>query len=237
LTWNFTGFTYTGNITYREIQSRQLQLTSTGSSFSTHSFQHDWSGDAARSYHSWGRVDDSSGSNASKIWYFGASAGGNTGLVSQYKQYQVSPYSELLVRDYTWTTNSSGNPYINSVITTQDGIQSKTTQVIDAHGNLTEQKVYGFTDLTTVKRTQTMTYLSPIGYIRNRLLTASVDGAQMAANTYDQYDTELNSQPPLLPAPGITFHDSATYHGSYLGRGNVTASTSGGVTNHFDYFN
>jgi len=126
LLWNFTDFTYTGNIAYRDIQSRQLQLTSTGSAFSTHSFQHDRSGDASRSHHSWGRVDDTSGSNASKIWYFGASAGGQTGLVSQYKQYQISPYSELLIRDYTWTTSSSGNPYINSVITTQDGIQSDT---------------------------------------------------------------------------------------------------------------
>jgi len=38
---------------------------------------------------------------AGKIWYFGALSGSNTGLVSQYKQYQVSPYSELLIRDYT----------------------------------------------------------------------------------------------------------------------------------------
>jgi len=80
-----------------------------------------------------------------------------------------------------------------------------------------------FTDLT-VKRTQTMTYLRPMGYIRNRLLTASVDGAQMAANTYDQYDTELNSQPPLRPAPGITFHDSATRRRSLSGCVPTTAA-------------
>ena len=195
-------FTYTGTITFREIQWRQLKTTSTGAVFSGHWFQHDYAGDASRSCHSWGRVDDTSGSNSGKIWYFLATAGGNLGLVNQYKQYQVSPYSELLIRNYTWATSASGNPYIDSVTTTQDGITSKTTQTIDAYGNLTEQRLYGFTDLTTVKRTQTMTYLAPYGYRTNRLLTASVDGVQMVSNTYDQYSS-------LQAADGITLHDPA----------------------------
>ena len=231
LLWYYRDFTYTGSITFREIQSRQLKTTSTGAVFSGHWFQHDDASDASRSFHSWGRIDDTSGSNSGKIWYFLTTPAVKVGLVNQYKQYQVSPYSELLIRNYTWATSASGNPYIDSVTTTQDGIASKTTQTIDAYGNLTEQKLYGFTDLTAVKRTQALTYLSPIGYIRNRLLTASVDGTQMVSNEYDQY-----GQPSTGPAdtPGVTLHDS-TYGTSFFARGNVTATTANGITRHMEY--
>ena len=73
-------------------------------------------------------------------------------------------------------------------------VQSKSVQTVDIYGNLTQQKVYDYGNLTTPARTYNLTYLADGNYtsryIRNRLAGASVTtSAGTITLVSESYDT------------------------------------------------
>ena len=64
----------------------------------------------------------------------------------------VSPGSTtngtIVSKAYTWATDSSGNVYVGTVVSTAypngSALQSKSVQVLDVDGNLTQQQAFDF---------------------------------------------------------------------------------------------
>ena len=160
---------------------------------------------------------------------------------SRMKNDRLPGGTALSRQELTWTqTPTSLNPYISATLTTLDPgqtyqAQKKSTQTLDQYGNLTQQQIYNFGNLSTPARTYTNTYLDdsdcggshPCGsnyvarYIFNRLITSTVtDGTKtttLATNVYD-YSTLHNTS-------GITMHDAATAPPIFP-RQHVSSSTS-----------
>ena len=130
--------------------------------------------------------------------------------------------------------DSTGNPYIGTVLTTLDpasaNVQTQTTQTLDTHGNVLQSNIYDYGNLSTPARTYNNTFVTDPNYtsqyIFNRLLWTSVSNSSqnvtLVANTYDGYS--------LTDITGLTHHDS-TYGTQFAHRGNVTQTTpAGGAT-------
>ena len=77
-----------------------------------------------------------------------------------------------------WTTDPVGNPYVSSVVTTEDysnatQVQKQTTQTLDQYGNVTQLQVFdygapGGPPQTTAARTYANTYLTNNGNYTSR---------------------------------------------------------------------
>jgi RHS repeat-associated protein len=104
--------------------------------------------------------------------------------------------------------------------------------MLDQYGNVTEQKIYAFAGteggVTTEARKREMIYETGVnyvaGFIRNRLKQLKVDNVTLVTNTYDVYTNGLTNR------TGMTLHDTGYGTGTTL-RGNVTSTTSLGITN------
>ncbi len=141
-------------------------------------------------------------------------------------------------KEFTWTRDSNGNPYIASVLTTADEgqsyqKQSKTEQTLDTHGNVTETKLYDYGNLTTPARTYTNTYVGGTEYtskyIFNRLHTSTLaGGGQQVTLVHKQYD----GLSPHYVHPR-ELDESLTWEH----RGNATEVTANGVTTSVSYYN
>src|SRR5437762_13921564 len=88
--------------------------------------------------------------------------------------------------DVTCAQDPAENPYVASALTTLDPgtayqQQIKTEQTLDAHGNVTQSKIYDFGNLATPARIYTSTYLSDSAHtsrgIWNRPLYSTVSNA------------------------------------------------------------
>jgi YD repeat-containing protein len=241
LRWAYRSFTYPGSHSLREVQYRYLAKS--GSSGETsYSFAHDDSGSSQ--VHAWTTLGDPTGSG--KYWsFFTDTSQWTAGLVSTFEDRLTPSGTAVRRRAYTWTQGPAGDPYISAVLVTADPgtayqKQSKTTQVVDGYGNVTQTQLYDYGSLITPARTYTNTYLSASGYpsryIRNRLLTSTVsDGTNtttLVSNTFDSY-----SYPwvvGITTVTGAREHD-LTYDGTVTTRGNVTSSVHLGVTNLIAY--
>ncbi len=172
--------------------------------------------------------------HATKIWTFDINTDATENLVTTYQE--ENAYGPVVMRqvNYTWAQDSAGNNYISRTQDITDPTQSyastkQTDQTLDQYGNVTQSKLYSYTNLSTPAKTYTNTYLTGSNYtsryIYNRLLSSTVtDGTNtltLVSNTYDNY----NSPYPLVDAPGITQHD-ANYSTSFVYRGNVTSSSA-----------
>jgi hypothetical protein len=96
------------------------------------------------------------GAGTSKVWNFVASTGPFLGLVSVYQEKGAS--AATFEKDYTWTQDPAGRPYVGSVtITTDPGqtyqAQTKTAQTLDLYGNITQTQIFDYANLTTPART------------------------------------------------------------------------------------
>jgi len=227
LRWDYRDFTYAGNRTLREVQTRSVTPSS---------------GDASRSTHLWTTIDDATGGGRRKWTFDVNTASAYYGRPVKFEQFALPSATLLRQEDFTWTTDTTGRPYVASVLTTIDPgtaftKQSKAEQTLDSWGNVTQRKLYDFGNLTTPARTYTYTYLATSSYlnryIANRLLSASVsDGAQsftLVTNVYDSYASN-----PLIDRPGIPGHDGA-YNTGFTTRGNVTTSTAGAISVNYQY--
>jgi hypothetical protein len=181
------------------------------------------------SQHAWATLVDQ-GANTSKVWWFGTEVGSYRGLAWQYEERnEAVPGSPLLRKEYGWAATGNGNVYVSSVVTTLDPgtqqAQTKTTQVVDNYGNVTQQQVYGWGNLSTPARTYDFTYLTDptytSRYIRNRLTLATVTpaggtAAWLAFNEYDVYN--WNGTPPLVER-SARLHDNANFGAGFRYRG------------------
>jgi hypothetical protein len=64
-------------------------------------------------------------------------------------------------KNYTWNADTNGNIYIGTVLSTANpasgALQSKTVQTLDIYGNITQQQVFDFGNLSTPARTYNFT--------------------------------------------------------------------------------
>jgi RHS repeat-associated protein len=228
LRWEYTSRTLSGSRTVREVANRYL-LKAVGAAETQVSLQRS-SGDSSLTVHAWADLFDWQ-ANAEKAWFFQTDGTqSNAGLQTAFEERQLPGQTPLTHQDYTWSQDPSGNLYIGSVVTVLDArqtywVQKKTTQVQDAHGNVTQMQMYDFGNLTTPARTYTNTYLTDPNYtsryIFNRLVSSVVTNGAVSTtliqNTYDGA--------PLFDLGAIREHDPA-YSGSFTYRGNVASSTT-----------
>ena len=158
-----------------------------------------------------------------KAWWF-ATTGNEIGLLKAAEsrlRAGVSQGGER--RDFTWSWNAGG-AYIASIVTTADvgttgQVQKRVTQVVSDWGNVTQAQTFDYGNLNTPVRTYAMTYLENANYtsryIRNRPLSASVNGTVVVTHSYD-------TESPI-DRGGLTYHDSS-YGTSYIYRGNATVT-------------
>ena len=140
------------------------------------------------------------------------------------------PGNNIRVRKYyTWAvTPISQQPYISQVDTTLEAssgspLQKRSTQILDAYGNVTEAREYDYGVVNY--RKYTMQYLTDANcyttrFIRNRLtsLSLSVNGGVATTLLTKGYDHAAfgfcgyqggYGNYPLLP--NVTLHDDANY--------------------------
>ena len=184
--------------------------------------------------------------NATKQWWFETGNAATLGLATQYEEAGpmglpgAQTQGTLLRKQYTWTSDANGNVYLGTGVTTatpaSNPLQSKSVQVVDVYGNVTQQQVYDYGNLSTPARTYNLTYVTDGNYvsryIRNRLLTATVTPAggnavTLVTNTYDGY-----ALPGCSPVAGLTartglrLHDDTNYGTGFTYRGNLTFTSS-----------
>ena len=228
--WAAGTFTYDGNVSQGEVNSRYLSM-SAGATEGYYNIQYSTYADSF--FHTYTVIDDADGLGE-KAWTFSSTTGPGYGLMnsleSRPKHWYYPNVAGSLNDAYTWTADSAGNQYISVDLTTEDdynptSIQKQTKQTLDQYGNLTQMQVYNYGNLSTPARTYTNTYVNTSAYtslyILNRLLTSSVtDGTNtttLASNTYDCCT--------LTSASGMSEHDSG-YSTTFLTRGNVTTSVT-----------
>ena len=157
LRWGYRSFTYPGSRTLREVLYRYL-TKATGAAETTYTFYNDNIG--SNQLHSWTAMADPSGPG--RLWGFST---GSTGPLGAFNWYEARPTiwgSAVLTRAFTYAQDPAGRYYINSVTKTIEpsgaNLQSKTSQTVDAHGNVIQTQLYGYGNLTTPVRTYTNTY-------------------------------------------------------------------------------
>ena len=237
--WTYGEWTSSSQRIVREVNQRWL-MTSPGATETAHYLSWDAS-DANFEYHQVRIVSDQTNAY-DKIWWF------NSSRQLQTFDERKQPGSNIRVRKYfTWAlTPSSQQPYITQVDTTPEAssaspLQKRSTQILDAYGNVTEAREYDYGVVNY--RKYTMQYLTDANYttrfIRNRLtsLSLSVNGGAATTLLTKGYDHAAfgscgyqggYGNYPLLPS--VALHDDANYGLSFPYRGNVTGSTSSNTT-------
>jgi YD repeat-containing protein len=143
-------------------------------------------------------------------------------------------------KSLVWSSTDAGIPYVSKhTVVLDPGTPSQKTashQVArDAFGNVTSHSHFEYEKNDSPARTTTHTHVTDQAYIDrhmlNRRLTTTVEGNGERSQTHSvQYDTT-----PLIDRPGLTQHDSATFHTGNTVRGNVTESYVGGVYHRIEY--
>jgi hypothetical protein len=232
LRWAYNNFSLSGK-TIREVQYRYLSKAS-GAAETQYSLSRNAS-DSNLGWHSGATLADPAG--ALRNWTFTTAPNiWNDGLLASFSQQAGVGQAILRKQDFTWTQDPMGNPYIGAVVTTLDPgaayqKQSKTTQTLDAHGNLTSNSIYDFGNLSTPARTYSTGYLTGAQYaarnIWNRPVWTSVtngsQSVQLSSAGYDNY--ECSGIYSLTTVTGPRLHDP-NYAINFIYRGNVTTSST-----------
>ncbi len=235
--WQHQSVTFNAGRTIREVTYRYL-VKAPGSAEMAYWMWRDGN-DINRDWHLGGSLFDPTG--AIKNWVFYSATGSWwNGLLTGFTQQQASGLPPVRTQDFTYSQDPVGNPYIGSALTTLDPgtayqAQSKTEQTVDAHGNVTQTKVYDFGNLTTPARTYTNTYLTDANYtsrnIWNRLVSSTVSSAsqsvQLVSNQYDTYSAGgycSSYTSTLYNMTGLRQHDTILFGTGFTYRGNVTVT-------------
>jgi hypothetical protein len=155
LAWSYRSNAYATR-TYREVQYRYMQATSS-------SAQNSWSiwQDSNSTWHGQTFLTDN-GAGTYKNWYFSTASDYTAGLATSYEE--IAPSGAwLLEKAYAWGQSSSGNPYVSQFVNTLNpgasyAASTTTYQTVDAYGNLTQQQIYDYAGSLTGNRTYNMTY-------------------------------------------------------------------------------
>lgn len=137
---------------------------------------------------------------------------------------RAANYVTKVQKDFLW--ENAGNPYIKQVVTniepgTAGAKQSKSTQTLDAYGNVTQSKQYDFGLSEATARTYNSTYLTGSNwtnrYIRNRLksstITANGVTKTLVTNHYDNESVSgcvINTIDPINDS-SLKNHNSAEF--------------------------
>ena len=220
LRWSYQSFEYSGGRWLREVASRYLSSSSTGTPEWTYPITRP---DAANSVtvHSAMTLADASG-NGAKKWSFqdstGSSSAWQIGLITDFRQLATVGSTNAIKHDeYTWSQDPAGNPYISAKTNISDegtaNAQSAlTTQTLDGYGNVTQSVIYPYNNITTPLKTYTNTYLtgSPYtaNYIFNRLVTTSlstmIGGPTPGTLVTNSYDVNASCGYYLTLTPGLS---------------------------------
>ena len=241
LRWQYGDAAYT-DTTIREVQGRYLlwdasipergfTLTGTmGSSAST---------PASRSV-----VDTHA--NAFKQWQFLQNPGVTLGYVGAFSEGAAGTQTALRTTNYTWAQDPGGNPYIGRLQMVEDpgqpyAVTNQTDQTVDQYGNVTQTKLYDFTDLANPAKTFNTAYLANANgtnyaalYIRNRVASVTLTDRNnvtttLKQNSYDQYPTGIAA------TANIQMQDTADYGPGYFARGNVYGEATPSDSWHHNY--
>jgi len=237
--WTYRNFTFASGETMREVQNRYLTMNPGGTEIGPYALTRNDALDATLPLHS-GVVLDDPGGIGEKAWTFSTTFGPTYPFVTRYEERPSAAQASqpLLRKDYTWVTDSAGNAYISTVVTTNDPAsanwQVTTSQVVDTHGNVTQSNLG---PLSAPGRSYNNTYFADPNYtsryIFNRLQSSTVtdnvsQSIQLVWNNYDGYATTQNCTnhvAVLYDATGIREHDSSYGRGFYY-RGNVTSRST-----------
>jgi len=227
LRWAYRSFTYSGK-TVREVQYRYL-TKATGATETTYTLTRDDVNNPNNPVNAYTCIADPSGIGQ-KCWFNNTTATSwQMGLTTSIEQRPAAGQNAIWRQNFTWVQDSAGNPYIGTVLSTQDpsgaNVQSKTTQTLDTHGNVLTSNIYDYGNLNTAARTYTNSYLTTANYtnigIWNRLVSTTVtNGTQtvtLVTNTYD-----------AVTPNGVSGLREYVAVGNY--RGNVTTSVVPGQT-------
>ena len=176
-----------------------------------------------------GRVVTDNTANATKTWSFNdvQTGSASSGLANSLSEGGGSQAARVTA--YTWAQTSSGNNYIGRLQSTLDSgtgnaVTKQVDQTVDPYGNVTQTKLYDYTDLTHPAKTYNTNYLSSSNYtnlyIRNRPVSVSVTDKNavtttLKQNSYDQYPNGITA------TANIQQHDTQSYGPSFTTRGNV----------------
>jgi hypothetical protein len=220
--------------TLREVQYRNLIMSPGGTQYS-YQITRD-PGDGSRTVHLYGGLIDFT-AGAAKVWWLQTDTTQiNVGLVTELDERTYPVQSNVRIQNFAYSQDPAGNPYVSSVTTTMDpgqsyALQKKTTQTIDAWGNVTSMQIYDWGNLSTPARAYTNTYLTDPNYtsryIHNRLLTSVLTNVTpnltLISNIYDGSGIYAPNG-----SPGEW--DAQNYGTAFSYRGNVTQTNSPGRT-------
>jgi RHS repeat-associated protein len=176
-----------------------------------------------------------------KAWLFQQDAAqASFGLVTEYQERKLTPsFQVLLLQQNTWVQDSHGRPYVGTAVTfldpwTAQEKVSKVEVVLDAYGNVTEQRFYDYGSLSTPVKTVRVTMDAAMAAqgMLNRAQKVEVTGdgqtVELASYKYDgNAGAECGAATGLLDAPGMSYHDAA-YGTSKTDRGLVTYTKTPG---------
>ncbi len=184
---------------------------------------------------------------AAKTWQFVQNPGTAFGLISTYTEGAAGSQTPLRATNYTWTQDPAGNNYIGRLQRVSDpgqsyAVTSQVDQTVDRYGNVTQSKLYDYSDLNTPAKTYNTTYLTSANgadytalYIRNRVASTTLTDRNgttttLQTNTYDQYPTGIAA------TGNIQMQDAADYGPSFTARGNLydSATPWTGWHSHYD---
>jgi RHS repeat-associated protein len=233
LGWQYRNYVYGDGHMYREVQTRTMQPGAGGPTYTWNLAL-----DSNPVLHGSATMSDL-GAGTAKVWTFQPS-GSFAGLANTYEERDTNN-AVLMRKEYTWALDPSGVAYIGAELTTWNpgsayAAQTKTTQTLDAYGNLLQLSVYDYGNLSTPARIYSYTYLTDASYtsryIRNRLRQVSISniGVPVLSITYDS-DSGCG---PLRDRTEIDLHDAA-YGVNFLYRGNPTSVTQFGTTHCYAY--
>ena len=147
-------------------------------------------------------VDPDAGAETpQKLWVFDAASARRI----MYAERRGWTYTGCMRNEYAWALDSAGNPYTASIVKTTDTDlstqkQSKTEQVVDVHGNVTETRLYeygaGTTAATSPSRVYQHSYLTGSNYAARHIYNRPVS-TTLTANGLTRADRDPSLK--LLP--------------------------------------
>lgn len=242
LRWDYLSATYDQS-TVREVAARYLQWDSTIGERTYTFFRTPGSPNqvpvASRDIH------DNTG-NAFKSWLFQTTAGAGFGLLIRYDEGTESSETTWRRTSYTWATDPAGNPYVSRSQALIDpghsyAVIQQVDQTVDQYGNVTQTKLYDYSDLDNPAKTFNTAYLTPANgtdyaalYIRNRVASVTLTDKNgvtttLRTNAYDQYPNGI------APTDNISQHDTQNYAPSTTTRGNLYDSAVPWASWHSNY--
>jgi RHS repeat-associated protein len=194
-------------------------------------------GDASHSGHNQATLNDAAGNR--KIWYFtqGDTLGWKNGLQWKQEVYQGAGVSLLRTFQTDWTQDQPAvaelrNPrpaaqrtVLNDVT---PALESRREQEVDANGNITQVREFGYGDAVNPVRALTVTYLTTTPYtsrsILNRPLTTQLHQGGAAGPVLMSSSVQYDATALMNVTPAPSMHDG-TYGTSFTARGNATHVT------------